>query len=328
MDLCSAYQAMPQKDCGICGYQSCSTFLRNVIFNREPLEKCHWLKSGYSLDIASMQTLIQTIQPLPTKVKPTSLIEPCSTESGMVMAELYLAHREVEYGWLDPLVCDILPAWTEPVRCSKQLGIARIDFQQKEILLSVSGKTIIRHAESEEDITRTRELLSRIVEGAVICTCLSTRMECISEASSCQDSNPPAVTSEEKSCLDHLNLAGHICSFWDQPSHDFGSFSLKKQAMNFIVSHKGGLVLLSLAQHLSLLEAAVKDLCEHTSLREVSLKKEIADFIATALTRNADAAYHDLCSFLLQEQPSFYRELYSVIFRIQKISTLRERCRG
>jgi hypothetical protein len=326
MDLCSAYQAMPQKNCGICGYASCSTFLRNVIFNTESLEKCHWLNRGYPLDIPSMQTLVQAIQPLTTKVKPAALIEPCTTESGMVMAELYLAHREVEYGYLDPVACDILPVWTEAVRCSRQLGIARIEYEQKEILLSTTGKTVIRHAVDEEDITRTGELLSRIVEGAVICSCLSIRMECISGVGTCTDSAPLNSTPEERSQLFCLNeVAEKASDMYRTPSFDLGSLSLRKKAVALTVFNKGGLLLLSVAHHLSLLEAAIKDLAGHDStLVEESLQKEVTAFIETALTRNGDNGYRDLRTFLLQEQPPLYRELYSVIFHVHTLSRMRE----
>jgi hypothetical protein len=325
MDLCSAYQAMPQKNCGICGYASCSTFLRNVVFNSESLEKCHWLKRGYPLDIPSMQTLVQTIQPLTTKVKPTALIEPCTTESGMVMAELYLAHHEAEYGYLDPVVCDILPVWTEAVRCSRQLGIARIEYEQKEILLSVTGKTIIRHAVDEEDISRIGELLSRIVEGAVICSCLSTRMECISGVGTCTDSAPLDSTPEERLQLLCLNeVAEKASDMYKNPSCDLGSLSLRRQAVALMVFNTGGLLLLSVAHHLSLLEAAVKDLAEHDSaLVKKSVKKEVNAFIETALTGNDDTGYHDLHTFLLQEQPPLYRELHSIVFQVHMLSRFR-----
>ncbi|MGC1121404.1 MAG: (Fe-S)-binding protein [Candidatus Methanofastidiosia archaeon] len=325
MDLCSAYQAMPQKNCGICGYASCSTFLRNVVFNRESLEKCHWLKCGYPLDVTSMQTLVQTVQPIITKVRTTALIEPCTTQSGMVMAELYLAHREVEYGYLDPVVCDILPVWTEAVRCSRQLGIARIEYEQKEILLSVTGKTVIRHAKNEEDISRTGELLSRIVEGAVICSCLSTRMECISGGGTRTDSVPPS-TLEERSQLQCINdVAERVPDMYEAPSCDLGSLSLRRQAVALMVFNKGGLLLLSVAHHLSLLEVAVKDLAEHNSaLVKERVQKEVTAFIETALTGNADTTYHDLCTFLLQEQPPLYKELHNVIFHVHTLSKIRE----
>jgi hypothetical protein len=317
---------MPQKNCGICGYASCSTFLRNVVFNAESLEKCHWLKRGYPLDMTSMQTLVQTIQPMTTKVKPMAFVEPCTTESGMVMAELYLAHREVEYGYLDPVVCDILPVWTEAVRCSRQLGIARIEYEQKEILLSVTGKTIIRHAADEEDISRIGELLSLIVEGAVICSCLSTRMECIPGVGTCTDSTPFNSTPEERSQLLCLNDVGERApSMFKTPSCDLGSLSLRRQAVALMVFNKGGLLLLSVAHHLSLLEAAIKDLADHDStLVKESLQKEVTAFIETALTGNGDTGYHDLCTFLLQEQPPLYRELYSVIFHVHTLSKIRK----
>ncbi|MBU7037074.1 MAG: hypothetical protein HXS52_04025 [Theionarchaea archaeon] len=325
MDLCSAYQAMPQKNCGICAYASCSTFLRNVIFRGDSLRKCLWMEQGYPLDTVAMETLVQAVQPKITQVKPAALIEPCTTQSGMVMAELYLAHREVEYGYLDPVVCDILPVWTEAVRCSRQLGIARIEFGQKEILLSITGKTIIRRAENEEDISRTGELLSRIVEGATICTCLSTRMECISGVGTCTDSNPPNITPEERSHLQWVDdVAGRIRDTWKTSSSDLGSLSLRRQAIALLASNNGGLLLLSAAHHLSLLEATLTDLKEHTSFLSEETPTEVRALVETALTRNDGTTYHDLCGFLLEEKPPLYKELFSVIFHTHTISKIRE----
>jgi ArsR family metal-binding transcriptional regulator len=181
MELTNFYQVMPGKNCGICGYGSCNTFARHVLFKKEDLKKCVWLSPT---DIPGLNE----VRPARTRVEETAFIQPCITDSGMVMAEIYLAPREVDYGYLDPGFCEFLYTYSnfKSVKCSQSLGIARIEYEGKEILISQTGKVVVRQAKTEEDAFAVCDLVRRIVSGAVICSCLATALEAVSGMCTCE----------------------------------------------------------------------------------------------------------------------------------------------
>lgn len=204
MELCTFYTLMPGKDCGICGHGSCNTFSRHVIFKKELPQKCAWLDEK---GLNQISTVVEKVNPVKTQVQTLFSFNPCVTDSQMIMAEVYLASREVDYGLWDPVFCDYLPWFFNQVKCSKILGITRIEHDEKEILVSQTGKVIIRHAQNEKDVLQICELILKINSEAAICPCLATGLECVSKLCTCAECEilgkvgPPPLDKETKALI-------------------------------------------------------------------------------------------------------------------------------
>jgi hypothetical protein len=115
-------------------------------------------------------------------------IRPCVTEAGKVSAETHLVpgveDKESSYGFLDSSKLCWLLNLSEvfsSIKCSQNLGIAKMEFAGKTIVVSKAGRINIRTAESEEDALKTTWLVSRALWPAMICSkCRRAILECVS----------------------------------------------------------------------------------------------------------------------------------------------------
>lgn len=327
MELSDFYQLMPQKNCGICGYGSCTTFARCVLFEKEDLTKCAWLES--TKDIHSV---INDIKPIRTHTKHLAVFEPCITDADMVMAEMYLAHREVDYGYLDPLFCDVLPLYFEVVKCSRTLGIGRIEYGGKEILISHTGKLIVRHAESERDALEVADLLSRVISSAVICPCLAPAVECVSGLCTCEECEilekySPSAQEMEIVTVPHIHSVVEAFSrMWEGEHTEVEDIHpLKVKAVTLLAHDKGGLILYAVAHHLSLMQEALKEATVYA--RKKGKQNELVTFMQDACKGSYLLEhYHKVRSYLLthRENP-FFREVHKVIFHARCIGEIKNR---
>lgn len=333
MDLYRLYQLMPGKDCGICGYGSCTTFLRQVIFGKEHLEKCAWLNKG-----AEIYGAVRDVTPSQTVVQALAVFKPCITDAEKVMAEIHLAHREVDYGYLDPAFCDVLPLYFETAKCSQSLGIGRIEYNGKEVLVSQNGKIVVRHADSEHDALEVCSLLSHIISGAVICPCLATGIECVSGLCSCTDCDimeklssvhmgpEPLLEPYESAVLKTL------AALWSGSLLDMKDIEpLKAQAVAVLTIRWEGLVLYALAHHLSSMQEAIKDAGNTPmSIMDIEKQHEITTFVEGALSGsyNPDeyhTKYHTIYSYLCGYDQPFFREVHKVVFYAVLIADIKNR---
>ena len=310
MELTNFYQVMPGKNCGICGYSSCNTFARHVLFKKEDLTKCVWLSPPDIPDLTE-------VRPVRTRVEETALIQPCITDSEMVMAEIYLAPREVDYGYLDPGFCEFLEIYPyfESVRCSQSLGIARIEYEGKEILISQTGKVIVRQAKTEEDAFTCCNLVHRIISGAVICSCLATALEAVSGMYSCeceiegpssQEKEMYASFEEYEQLLDTFNVDG---------LQNLDITMLKVKAVDLLARNEGGLILYALAHHLSF----VRDAClcaQQGGTNSINLVQEA--LVHTLFD-------HQIPTYFNTKSDPFSRELYKAAFHARCIQEIKNR---
>ncbi len=313
MELTNYYQVMPGKNCGICGYGSCNTFARRVLFKNEDLNKCAWLSPTDIPDLTE-------VRPARTRVEETAFIQPCITDAEMVMAEIYLAPREVDYGYLDPGFCEFLDAYPrfESVKCSQSLGIARIEYEGKEILISQTGKVIVRQAKTEEDAFACCNLVRRIVSGAVICSCLATALEAVSGMCSCECGIEGPSNQEEKmyasfeeyeqSVLDAFNTGG---------LHNLDITLLKVKAVDLLAHNEGGLILYALAHHLSFIRDAYLSAQQQERTDDSNLVQEASEIHALK--------DHQILTYLNTKSDPFSRELYKAAFHARCIQKIKNR---
>jgi len=320
MDLGTFYQLWPGKNCGICGYGSCNTFARHVVFRGDDPAQCLWLTGE---EVFHIKDVLCNVRPVKTRVKKSAVFEPCITDSEMVMAEIYLAPQKVDYGFLDPGFCDVLPLYFTSVKCSKKLGIARIEHEEKEILLSQSGKLIVRQAKTEEDALEACNVLSRLVSGSVICSCLATGIECVSGLCSCRkceilqkvgtltlQKNSAALIREYKDAV--VTALSHV---WKRSLPELpDDVPLKAEAVTLLSENSAGLIFYSLVHHLSSIKEALKGAVTHKVENEY--QKAIDRVVTHALAGSYRLEeYKKLCTSCRErmENPLF-KELYSVLF--------------
>ncbi|MBU7018080.1 MAG: hypothetical protein HXS44_11275 [Theionarchaea archaeon] len=315
MELANFYQVMPGKNCGICGYGSCNTFARYVLFRKEDLKKCVWLSSTDIPDLTD-------VRPARTRVEENALIQPCITDSEMVMAEIYLAPREVDYGYLDPGFCEFLYVYPdfESVKCSQSLGIARIEHEGKEILISQTGKVIVRQAKTEEDAFACCDLVRRIVSGAVICSCLVTALEAVSGMCTCECGveSPSKQEKEIYASFEQFELSV-LDAFTDTKRLlDMDINPLKMKAVNLLANNEGGLILYALAHHLSSIRDAAASATQQKRIDDINFMQEAMKGIKISKDR-------PIPTYLKKDSDSFSRELYKAAFHARCIQEIKNR---
>ena len=315
MELTNFYSLMPQKNCGICGYSKCTTFARHVLFADEDMRHCAWL---------DQPLLYQEVKPVKTRVNQSAFLNPCITDGEKVMAELYLAAREVDYGYLDPQFCEYVNLYFT-AKCSQSLGIARIEYENKEILLSQTGKVVVRQAESEEDALETVDLVHRVVSGAVICSSLSTVLESISGPYSCDEWKLKAPSAQERELLPIVTKyeTSALKALTMGQAHEVDVNPLKSKAVTLVARNQGGLVLYALVGHMSCMQEAVTDAARYRG----RLPQNITDFVHnTCVDSHSPEEYHQVLTRLTELTTApFYREVFKVIFHDLCMSRIRNR---
>jgi TATA-box binding protein (TBP) (component of TFIID and TFIIIB) len=97
-----------------------------------------------------------------TIIKPgykINFIKPCVTERGKKMAEAFLNVKKLN---MDMLFETAKKAFSS-VKYSKELGLIRITFNKKAVLIFDSGKVVIRRAENERDVIETVEKIAGLI---------------------------------------------------------------------------------------------------------------------------------------------------------------------
>lgn len=320
---------MPQKNCGICSHGSCNTFARHILFGKEDIKKCAWLDEK---ELELIRSAIKEVTPVKTRSEGLAVFKPCLTDSQMVMAEIHLASREVNYGYVDPGFCEILPLYFKSVKCSQTLGIARIEFEEKEILVSQTGKIIIRHAENEKDALRMCDLLSRVISASVICPCLATVEECVSglcTCEACEIVENSSLSSEEKDAVkekEYNSVLAALSHMWEGERLEMEDLlPLKVKAAALLAQDRGGLILYTLAHHLSLMQSAIKDAVYYPIERRN--QKEITQFVKNAYTGfYLPGNFQEIHLYIIDhvENP-FLRELHKIVFHAKCIAEIRNR---
>jgi len=180
------YQLFPKLDCGLCGNPSCRTTARKLATGEATIEQCvnlgrpefqqnrerilGILKEGVEIGAKGTIVIDET---------GVTYIHPCVSEAGRVAAESKLSSGpegtvDLKFGFFDPMmICWALNAaglFTD-VRCSPNLGVARVNIGDKTVMVSKDGRINVRRARDKKDAVETIRLISRSLWGAIICSC-------------------------------------------------------------------------------------------------------------------------------------------------------------
>lgn len=320
MELSTFYQLLPGKNCGLCDYGSCNTFARHIVFGNDDVRKCAWLSKD---DIQHIQVLRSDVDPVRTRVGKDAVFSPCILDREMVMAEFYLASQEVDYGYLDPGFCEALSLYFDGAKCSEILGIGRIECEGKKVLISQTGKIIVRQAETEQDAVSMCDLLSRITSGSVICSCFATGIECVSGLCTCTQcevlhraqNGSDSIRELMTSLTPYENAVKTALSrIWDgEPLHVLDTTPLKMRAVSLLSETMEGLIWYSLADHLSLMQEAIED-----AYKEKEKENEIKDSITFEEWYTGN--YQGILDYCKKRAAHpFFRELYKAAFHARCI---------
>jgi ArsR family metal-binding transcriptional regulator len=180
--LLEIYELLGKKDCGVCGNPSCRTMARKIATGDSFPEQCVNISKR---KIERIRRILEegvefgaSAEVLMTEAGVT-YIHPCISESGKVAADVKVTRGpegeiRLEYGFYDPLLmCYFLQnaGIFKRVRCSPKLGVARVDWEGKTIMIFDSGRISIRRAKDREDVLRSLKFVSRVLWGSIICGC-------------------------------------------------------------------------------------------------------------------------------------------------------------
>lgn len=99
-------------------------------------------------------------------------VQPCTSERGKLMADIELT-KEIDSRFLDPRkLCSLLRVHRHrfaDLRCSENLGVAKLRWGGRDISIFRNGKIKIQQATDREEILRVANAVSRLVWGAALC---------------------------------------------------------------------------------------------------------------------------------------------------------------
>jgi hypothetical protein len=112
-------------------------------------------------------------------------VQPCVSERGKLMADIELKREEVDTQALDPAtLCWLLEIHRRRfsyLKCSPNLGVAKLVWKGREISIFKNSKLKIQRALDKEEILRVANSVARLVWGAVICNvCGKPTINCAS----------------------------------------------------------------------------------------------------------------------------------------------------
>jgi len=100
-------------------------------------------------------------------------VQPCVSERGKLMADVELKREEAKAQFLDPAtLCSLLEIHRRrfsDLKCSPNLGVAKLKWKGREISIFKNGKLKIQRALDKEEILKVANSVARMLWGAVIC---------------------------------------------------------------------------------------------------------------------------------------------------------------
>jgi len=92
-------------------------------------------------------------------------IQPCISEKGKIMAEAQLECGQKGRFFDKEKMCKVLQnSLFKDVKCSKNLGVAKVEYKNKTIILNHKGKIDVRKAWDKEDALATIKLMAKVLE--------------------------------------------------------------------------------------------------------------------------------------------------------------------
>lgn len=111
-------------------------------------------------------------------------VQPCASERGKLMADIELI-REPDVQFIDPpTLCSLLEIHRRrfaELKCSPNLGVAKLKWRGRDISIFRTGKLKIQRALDRDEILRIANSISRLIWGAAICgVCGQPTLSCAS----------------------------------------------------------------------------------------------------------------------------------------------------
>ncbi len=135
-------------------------------------------------DECSLTRGVEVSDLLKVKKEAVLYVQPCVSEKGRLMADIDLKREEKEQ-LIDPAtLCSLLEVHRRrfsDLKCSPDLGVAKLKWKGREISIIKSGKLKIQRALDRDEILRVANSLARLVWGAAICdVCGQPTIKCAS----------------------------------------------------------------------------------------------------------------------------------------------------
>lgn len=133
-------------------------------------------------------------------------VQPCASERGKLMADIELQRAKEQF--IDPqTLCSLLEIHRRrfaELKCSPNLGVAKLKWKGREISIFKNGKLKIQRALDRDEILRVANSVSRLVWGAAVCEV------CGQPVLSCASGKCGKCTSGEKVTLKVEELSAEL----------------------------------------------------------------------------------------------------------------------
>jgi ArsR family metal-binding transcriptional regulator len=176
----------PEIDCNLCGYPTCATFVRSLIYEETDLSKCPILSlEAYGEKLTELVNLskgtLAITKPAPEQPEGGVLMsKPCLDAPELQMAEMRIFNgvepsSPQRFGVLDPVILcwllDCVSSRYQDMKCSKDLAYAWGDMEETKVHILRDGKVRMRRAKGKEHALESFRIIERTVLGATICNC-------------------------------------------------------------------------------------------------------------------------------------------------------------
>ncbi len=182
-----AWKNTPGIDCGLCGRGACSGFVRAYLLGLVDIDSCPLLSlPKYSNQRSQLISLVNEGKRTPRRPAPEQpengvlFTKPCADTDEKVMAELRISNGVkpgdmVDFMVFSPeLLCrqlNLISSMFEKIKCSKDLGYARADYEEMSITFLNDGRVNMRRVDDEKQVKSLFSKLQGVLLGAIVCNC-------------------------------------------------------------------------------------------------------------------------------------------------------------
>jgi hypothetical protein len=139
-------------------------------------------------------------------------VQPCVSERGKLMVDIELSKRPSDHFIDSETLCSLLDVHRRrfaELKCSRDLGVAKLKWKGKEISIFRNGKLKIQRVIDRDEILRVANSLSRLIWGAAVCeVCGQPAISCASGA--CGKCASGEATSVQIDTLPNAELLQHV----------------------------------------------------------------------------------------------------------------------
>jgi len=188
----NAWKAVPGINCGLCGRGICSGFIRAFLSNLSDIDSCPLYSLPQYKDAReNIISLKESKLPItghpapPVSDRGILFTKPCKDTDEKVMAELRLSNgvqpgKTLNYMVFSPeLLCsalEVLSNYFQSIKCSKDLGYARADYEDMSITFLNDGRINMRRVNDEHQVQDLYNIIRFALLGSMVCNCCGSDM--------------------------------------------------------------------------------------------------------------------------------------------------------